>query len=262
MKKAGAARAEREPHHAAARRRRRRRRGDAHACSSRISTRRSAWRSSATIFYVANTDAIVRFPYTPGATRITRARHEGRRPARRAASTITGRRTSSRARDGTKLYVTVGSNSNVGENGIDEEKARAAIWEIDRATGQHRVFASGLRNPIGMAWEPRAGALWTVGQRARRAGQRSRARLHDVGARRRLLRLAVQLLRRARRRRASSRSAPISSRRRSCPTTRSARTRVARPRVLGGAALPARSATACSSASTARGIASRAAATR
>ena len=64
--------------------------------------------------------------------------------------------------DGKKLYVTVGSNSNVGENGMDQEEGRAAIWEVDPATGSHRIFASGLRNPNGMAWEPTSGKLWTA----------------------------------------------------------------------------------------------------
>jgi len=65
------------------------------------------------------------------------------------------------SRDGARLYVTVGSNSNVAENGIDKEEGRAAIWELDLATGNKRLFASGLRNPNGMAWEPESGALWT-----------------------------------------------------------------------------------------------------
>ena len=64
--------------------------------------------------------------------------------------------------DGAHLYATVGSNSNVAENGMEKEEGRAAIWEIDRATGKHRIFASGLRNPNGLAWEPHTGALWTV----------------------------------------------------------------------------------------------------
>ena len=64
--------------------------------------------------------------------------------------------------DGKKLYVTVGSNSNVGENGMDQEEGRAAIWEVDPATGSHRIFASGLRNPNGMDWEPKTGKLWTA----------------------------------------------------------------------------------------------------
>jgi glucose/arabinose dehydrogenase len=58
--------------------------------------------------------------------------------------------------------VTVGSNSNVAENGIEAEESRAAIWEVDTKTGAHRIFASGLRNPNGLAWEPKTGALWTV----------------------------------------------------------------------------------------------------
>jgi glucose/arabinose dehydrogenase len=64
--------------------------------------------------------------------------------------------------DGSKLYVTVGSNSNVAERGMPAEEGRAAIWEVDTQTGAHRIFASGLRNPNGMAWEPVTGALWTV----------------------------------------------------------------------------------------------------
>ena len=64
--------------------------------------------------------------------------------------------------DGSKLYVAVGSNSNVAENGIEKEEGRAAIWEVDPQTGSHRIFASGLRNPVGMAWEPETGALWTA----------------------------------------------------------------------------------------------------
>jgi glucose/arabinose dehydrogenase len=64
--------------------------------------------------------------------------------------------------DGRKLYATVGSNSNAGENGLQSEEGRAAIWEVDLATGDKRLFASGLRNPNGLAWEPSSGVLWTV----------------------------------------------------------------------------------------------------
>ena len=95
----------------------------------------------------------------------------------------------------TRLYAGVGSNSNVAENGIDKERERAAMWEIDTATGAHRVFASGLRNPVGMAWEPVTGSALGRRQRARRARQRSRSGLHDVSARWGILRLAIQLLR-------------------------------------------------------------------
>jgi glucose/arabinose dehydrogenase len=66
------------------------------------------------------------------------------------------------SKDGSKLYVTVGSNSNVAENGLDKEENRAAILELDRQSGKWRVFASGIRNPNGMGWEPETGALWTV----------------------------------------------------------------------------------------------------
>lgn len=111
-------------------------------------------------FYVADTDAVLRFPYQPGQTSITA-------PAQKVVDLPGGpinhhwTKNIIASPDGSKLYVTVGSNSNVGENGIDKEAGRAAIWEVDRATGQHRVFASGLRNPNGMAWEPTTGALWT-----------------------------------------------------------------------------------------------------
>jgi glucose/arabinose dehydrogenase len=66
------------------------------------------------------------------------------------------------SRDGKRLYASVGSNSNVAENGMEKEERRAAILEIDRATGATRVFATGLRNPNGLAWQPQSGALWTV----------------------------------------------------------------------------------------------------
>jgi len=64
--------------------------------------------------------------------------------------------------DGSKLYVGVGSNSNITENGIQAEYERAAVWEVDRASGAHRIFASGLRNPTGLAWEPESRQLWAV----------------------------------------------------------------------------------------------------
>jgi len=110
--------------------------------------------------YVANTDAVVRFPYSRGETRITAP---GTRVTDLPAGTINHHWTKNliASRDGSRLYVTVGSNSNVAENGIDKEEGRAAIWELDLATGSKRLFASGLRNPNGMAWEPESGALWT-----------------------------------------------------------------------------------------------------
>jgi glucose/arabinose dehydrogenase len=111
--------------------------------------------------YVANTDAIVRYPYQGGQTRITA------QPVRLTELPAGPRnhhwtKNVIASADGSRLYATVGSNSNVGEHGMGVEEGRAAIWEIDRATGQHRVFATGLRNPNGMDWEPSSGALWTV----------------------------------------------------------------------------------------------------
>ena len=111
--------------------------------------------------YVANTDALLRFPYQPGATQITAP---PQKVADLPAGPLNHHWTKSLAvsRDGTKFYVGVGSNSNVAENGIDQEENRAAILEIDGRTGATRVFASGLRNPAALAVEPRTGALWAA----------------------------------------------------------------------------------------------------
>jgi glucose/arabinose dehydrogenase len=108
--------------------------------------------------YVANADAVVAFPYQAGQTRITAApRRIVDLPAQRNHHWTKSLVASA---DGRRLYVGVGSNSNIGENGLDEEEGRAAIWEIDPATGAHRIFASGLRNPVGLAWQPDSGRLW------------------------------------------------------------------------------------------------------
>jgi glucose/arabinose dehydrogenase len=111
--------------------------------------------------YVANTDAIVRYPYSAGATRIEA---QPTKIVDLPAGPLNHHWTKNviASRDGTKLYVTVGSNSNAAEHGIEKEEGRAAIWEVDLKSGQHRVFASGLRNPNGLAWEPATGALWAV----------------------------------------------------------------------------------------------------
>jgi glucose/arabinose dehydrogenase len=111
--------------------------------------------------YVANSDAVLRFPYASGQTRITVL---GTVLTTLPAGPINHHWTKNiiASGDGRKLYVTVGSNSNVAERGMDAEFERAAIWEVDTQTGAHRVFASGLRNPNGMVWEPKSGALWTV----------------------------------------------------------------------------------------------------
>ncbi len=112
-------------------------------------------------FYVANSDAVVSFPYTPGATSITA---QPTKVTDLPAGPINHHWTKNiiASPDGAKLYATVGSNSNVGENGLDKEAGRAAIWEIDLATRQKRLFATGLRNPNGMDWEPTSGMLWTA----------------------------------------------------------------------------------------------------
>ena len=111
--------------------------------------------------YVACTDAILRFPYTAGATQIT---EPGEKIVDLPAGTINHHWTKNviASADGSRLYVTVGSNSNVAENGMENEVNRAAILEVDLATRRSRVFASGLRNPNGLGWQPQTGVLWTV----------------------------------------------------------------------------------------------------
>jgi glucose/arabinose dehydrogenase len=110
-------------------------------------------------FYVADTNALLRFPYSDGDTEIHGA---GATVTALPSSRLIGHWTRGllASPDGSKLYVGIGSTSNVGENGLEAEAERAAIWEIDVATGRHRVYASGLRNPVGLAWEPQSGALW------------------------------------------------------------------------------------------------------
>jgi glucose/arabinose dehydrogenase len=111
--------------------------------------------------YVANTDAIMRYTYNTGDTRIT---SPGTVLTPLPGGPIDHHWTKSlvASRDGSLLYVGVGSNSNITENGIEAENNRAAIWEVDRATGRWRIFASGLRNPNGLSLEPESGALWAV----------------------------------------------------------------------------------------------------
>jgi glucose/arabinose dehydrogenase len=116
-------------------------------------------------FYVADTDAIMKFPYHAGDTKIDAP---GVKLADLPAGTINHHWTKdlTASPDGTKLYATVGSNSNIGESGIEDEKDRADVLEVDRESGKWRVFASGLRNPNGPSWQPQSGQLWvTVNER-------------------------------------------------------------------------------------------------
>jgi glucose/arabinose dehydrogenase len=109
-------------------------------------------------FYVGNTDGVVAFPYVAGASRIAA---QGRKLTEFKSG---GHWTRSLlpSRDGQKLYVGVGSLSNIADDGMAVEEGRAAIYELDLASGKSRIFAGGLRNPVGLAWEPQTGALWTV----------------------------------------------------------------------------------------------------
>ena len=110
--------------------------------------------------YIANADAIVKVPYAMGQTSISAA------PVKvtdlPAGANHHWTKNIIASADGSKLYATVGSNSNIGDNGMASEEGRAAIWEVDIATGSKRLYATGLRNPNGLAWEPQSKALWTV----------------------------------------------------------------------------------------------------
>jgi glucose/arabinose dehydrogenase len=110
--------------------------------------------------YVANTDAIMRYTYNTGDTKIASPGTQ----LTPLPGPIQHHWTKSlvASRDGSLLYVGVGSNSNITEKGMQAEENRAAIWEVDRASGRWRIFASGLRNPNGLSWEPESGALWAV----------------------------------------------------------------------------------------------------
>jgi len=114
-----------------------------------------------TDLYVANTDAVLRFPYTPDDTQIA---VPGTKVVDLPAGPVNHHWTKNliAGTDGQQLYVTVGSNSNVGERGMEVEVGRAAIWQIDLRSQTQRIYASGLRNPNGLAWEPQTGALWTT----------------------------------------------------------------------------------------------------
>jgi glucose/arabinose dehydrogenase len=109
-------------------------------------------------FYVGNTDGVVAFSYVAGASRITA-------PGRKLTEFKSGghwTRSLLPSRDGQKLYVGVGSLSNIADDGMAVEEGRAAIYELDLASGKSRIFAGGLRNPVGLAWEPQTNVLWTV----------------------------------------------------------------------------------------------------
>jgi glucose/arabinose dehydrogenase len=112
-------------------------------------------------FYVADSDALLRFPYKTGETEI---RAQSMQVAALPGGTINHHWTKSliASADGQKLYVGVGSNSNAAENGLPVESERASVWEINPGSGEHRIYASGLRNPVGLAWEPQSGALWVA----------------------------------------------------------------------------------------------------
>jgi glucose/arabinose dehydrogenase len=111
--------------------------------------------------YVANTDAIIRYPYEDGETSISAP---GVKLTDLPGGPIDHHWTKSlvASPDGTKLYVGVGSNSNIAENGMEAERERAAIWEVDIKTGAHRIYASGTRNPTGLQFEPDTGKLWAI----------------------------------------------------------------------------------------------------
>ena len=208
--------AERRPHHAAARRGPRRRGGDPDGPARRPAPRPSAWRWSATRSTSPTPTRCCASPTRP-------ARPGSPPPATRVAALPAGEinhhwtKGLAASPDGRTLYVSVGSNSDHGENGMPAEAGRAAIWAIDPATGATEVYAAGLRNPVGLDFEPRSGTLWTVvNERDELGGDLVPDYLTSV-RRRRLLRLALQLLRRPPRSPRDRRSAPTSWRRRIVP---------------------------------------------
>lgn len=111
-------------------------------------------------FYVANTDAVLAFPYKEGDSRIV-AKGKQILALNAKAPNNHWTRNLAASRDGKKLYVAVGSNSNIGENGLDTERGRAQVIELDLATGKAGAYSSGLRNPVGLDWDSQ-GQLWTV----------------------------------------------------------------------------------------------------
>lgn len=145
--------------------------------------------------YVATTDAILAYPYALGDAKIA--------AAPRVLTPLPGgpinhhwTKDLALSPDGRFLYVSVGSNSNIAENGMEAERDRATIWQVDRATGASRVYASGLRNANGLAFNPVSRDSLCGRQRAGRAGAEPRARLSHACGRRSLLRMALELLRR------------------------------------------------------------------
>ncbi|MBH1963410.1 MAG: sorbosone dehydrogenase family protein [Comamonadaceae bacterium] len=110
--------------------------------------------------YVANANAIVKVPYETGQTSI--ASTPTKVTDLPAGANHHWTKNIIASADGSKLYATVGSNSNIGDNGMEAEQGRAAIWEVDLASGNKRLFATGLRNPNGLGWEPQSKVLWTV----------------------------------------------------------------------------------------------------
>ena len=113
-------------------------------------------------FYVGNTDAVVRFPYTQGAVRLAGQPETVLRLPHRDGDNGHWTRNLIASADGSKIYVSVGSSSNIADNGMQAEEGRAAIWEINPDGSGAHVYASGLRNPVGLAWEPATHALWVA----------------------------------------------------------------------------------------------------
>lgn len=110
--------------------------------------------------YIANADGIVKVPYETGQTSVTAV--PAKVTALPAGANHHWTKNIIASPDGSKLYATVGSNSNIGDNGMESEEGRAAIWEVDLSSGDKRLFATGLRNPNGLGWEPHSQVLWTV----------------------------------------------------------------------------------------------------
>ncbi len=206
--------------------------------------------------YVANADSLVRFRYKEGDTRIEA-------PPEKVVDLPSGRNhhwTKSLVADpvGSRLYVGVGSNSNVAENGMDEEHNRADILEINPVTADMRVFASGLRNPVGMDWNPATGDLWVAVNERDETRRQSGSRLHDEACARAAFMAGHTATMASTLTCACSRKIRNSSNRPSSPIMRSALIRPRSDWRSSATQTSGRSGTARSSASTARGTAIRA----
>ena len=254
--------AERQPHHAPARRRRRRRRGNAHGVHEGLNSP-FGMALVGDVLYIANTDAVVSVPYSEGDTRIAEAPGQGRRPARPARATITGRRISSRAATGASCTRPSARTATSPRTAWPRKRIARPSSRSTPPPAQAGCSRPACAIPNGLGWHPESGALWTVVNERDELGNNLVPDYLTSVKRERVLRLAVQLLRRQRRHAGVAAAAGSRGAARGAGLCARLARRAARPRVLRSArSCRSASAAARSSASTARGIARRNPATR